>query len=159
MKTTVLAVAALAMMSNAALALGPFINPDILREIRPLHPIGPLFLCSDLRVTMSVQPPSLGAIPRATVRVENVGVGNYVSGAGQQRVRVVIARSGGATEETFGFVNVSHGQVREWTFELPHNQGALALDASLVFAPSVLLDGNPQNNECNPGNNTAHANA
>lgn len=129
------------------------LNPDIARQLQPLVPIQPLFLCSDL--TTSIATHVSGGEVIVTTTVRNIGLGDYVSGAHQQRVVLRVTET---PIHTYAFGSLPQGASRSWVSRFPVDERANRYRTVIEFDPSVATDGNPRNNECNAGNNGASAN-
>ena len=140
----------------ATLALAPAahadfaVNPNLLRDIRPIRP--QLVACADLQMSVSTE--VVNGMIRISTRVRNGGIGAYSSNPNQQRI---VLTQNGSPLATYGFSTLSSGGQLAWLAQVPMSDHTMHFRAEIQFDPSVATDGNSHNTDCNASNNSAIA--
>lgn len=133
------------------------INPNVIAtpHLKPgvADRIGTIRIqCVDLAVI--AQESRSGSTTRIVFGVRNVSGVDYVSGANQQ---AVVLSSLGRTVQVGSFGNLSAGQARTWTVNVPNPfEFPSTYDVRYTTDPDIRIDGNRQNDDCNNRNDAGH---
>ncbi|MCB9993238.1 MAG: hypothetical protein H6873_06240 [Hyphomicrobiaceae bacterium] len=120
----------------------PLVDPGILRQIA----------CPDLKVSASQHPNPDGSIA-VEVRVANISTADYVSDPAQQML--VIEGHNGGHSGMMRFAELASGRFIQWNDTFEPFEFPATYNAYVAFDPDILLDGNPQNDDCRASNNQA----
>lgn len=106
--------------------------------------------CPDLNIETAQRANADGTIA-VTIRVANHSGVDFVSNPGQQAL-VVNGRNGG-NSATAPFTMLRNGQSVVWTDTFHPFEFPATYEARVSYDPDILLDGNPQNDDCRSSNN------
>jgi hypothetical protein len=146
---------------------GPSIDTSAIKPVPKLpvqlqHNVVRLPACPDLQAGLAVRNTTRNGNGSfnfdLVAQVKNVGTGNYLSGPNQQAI--VLAEAAGSNPLRQGqFQNLNTGQQFQTLYRVRNywtsTEFFTGYRVSLQFDPDIRLDGNPNNDECGPRNNTA----